>query len=84
VDIWALGVTIVALTTGHFPFTSDNEFMHAVEVISAPPMLDAVKSRFGEDLVDLVQSMLATNPEAQPTIDECLKHRWVRRGSNML
>jgi serine/threonine-protein kinase Chk2 len=76
IDIWALGVTIAALGTGEFPFTAEDAFLHAIDVITAPPILDSVKAQFGEDLVDLIEAMLAKEPSDRPTIDECLTHRW--------
>jgi cell cycle serine/threonine-protein kinase CDC5/MSD2 len=75
VDIWALGITLFALAMHKFPFSSDR-LDHDCDVCLEPPSTDNAEEVYGPAFVSLIVSMLAKNPNARPTIEQCLQHQW--------
>eukprot|EP00760_Papus_ankaliazontas_P001403 PhM_4_TR10465/c0_g1_i2/m.12749/K07359/CAMKK2; calcium/calmodulin-dependent protein kinase kinase 2 len=71
-DMWALGVTLYAMTYGHLPFagTSLYELRDTVGVEDppyAPPCGDA-------DLEDLVRRLLSVDPSQRPDVEHAMQH----------
>jgi serine/threonine protein kinase len=76
-DIWALGITTDAIPAGTFPFPAFPECLHRSCILSGPPDMDDLRNMHGDDLADLIMSMLMVNPDKRPTIRECLAHKWL-------
>ena len=79
VDVWALGITLSALAMHHFPFSSDNEYMNAMDVIAEQPDLEDMKKQYSEVFVDLVKQILEKDPSKRLSIKEILRHPWFRQ-----
>lgn len=69
-DVYAIGVMLFELCTGHIPFQSDSLMGMLLEHINTPaPILD--RERFTTELSELVEAMLAKDPDARPqSLDE--------------
>lgn len=71
VDIWALGVLLFELIELQVPFLGRDEFqiIKQIKNCEAPPTAD----RAGDELKELVSSLMTYEPEKRPTITEVLK-----------
>jgi len=84
VDIWSLGVVLYICLCGFPPFSDElyspeNPYTLSQQIKSArydfpSPYWDSV-----DDLaLDLIERMLQLNPEKRITVDEALRHPWLR------
>ncbi|MGA1869819.1 MAG: serine/threonine-protein kinase [bacterium] len=76
-DIYALGVMLFRMLTGHFPFEGDLEGVIAQKLTRDPPQLSALNEHIPEQLNCLVVQMLAKDPDKRPAsmhpVTEALK-----------
>lgn len=78
VDIWALGVSLFAMSTSRLPFTDNNMRNLIVKIIkSEPEYPDGMNS----NLKDLIQKMLIKDQDKRITIEEIAKHPYVTNSS---
>jgi serine/threonine protein kinase len=82
IDVWGIGISVFALASQQFPFSSEDEYSNVVDVLFADADLSAIEERFSSEFVALVGSMLQKKPELRPTIDECLEAKWFRLDAN--
>ncbi|KAK9792679.1 hypothetical protein WJX73_008910 [Symbiochloris irregularis] len=77
VDIWALGVTIYELLTGHLPFEGADkaEVKRSITEGRLRPLPLSLSSA----AIDLVVCMLEPDPNRRPSAAELLQHPFVRR-----
>jgi len=69
VDVYSLGITLFALTTGCFPETHHS---------SAPALYYLAAQKFSPPLLSLLQQMLQPNPALRPTVDQILSDPFFR------
>ena len=75
-DIWSAGVTLYYMIAGTQPFKA-NKIEDLKEIIlkgKYEPIQDA-----SEEVNDLINGMLQLNPEKRLTIEEILKHPWLKK-----
>lgn len=79
VDIWSLGVIMYVLLAGTSPFPLDNKekLVEAIKTgsFSYPPKYWGVVSASAKDLIN---HMLVVDQDQRYTIEDVLKHRWLR------
>ena len=81
-DVWSLGITLIELALGQFPFPFDEHSSGILDllqwVVNEPaPILP--ESRFPEDLVSFVAACLIKDPEKRPTPVQLVTHSYVSR-----
>ncbi|KAG5422178.1 wis1 [Candida metapsilosis] len=78
-DVWSLGLTILELAVGHYPYpaeTYDNIFSQLSAIVDGePPKLDA--SKFSKEAQYFVKSCLNKNPDLRPSYAALLQHPWL-------
>lgn len=78
-DVWSLGLTILELAVGHYPYpaeTYDNIFSQLSAIVDGePPKLDA--SRYSKEAQFFVKSCLNKNPDLRPSYGGLLQHPWL-------
>lgn len=73
-DIWSAGILLYAMVTGSLPF-SDNNMQQLFKLIvrTQPYMPSSIEP----ELADLLNRLLAKEPESRITLDEIKNHEWV-------
>ena len=79
VDVWCLGICLFGLMSGSFPFNSLRR-KRALER-GAPHPKPTFNFKCSKKLNNLLTRMLEPNPKLRITIDEVLKHPWVKQKS---
>ncbi|EEY63558.1 mitogen-activated protein kinase kinase, putative [Phytophthora infestans T30-4] len=80
-DVWSLGITLLSLATGGYPFTVDDGFFGLEEAIchdSLPPM----PNRFSPVCRDFIKRMLNRDCERRVTSEEALTHPFISGYAN--
>ncbi|XP_065338450.1 dual specificity mitogen-activated protein kinase kinase 7 isoform X1 [Cloeon dipterum] len=77
-DVWSLGITLVELASGHFPYTNcKTDFEVLTKVINEdPPMLPADQS-FSPEFHTFVSSCLTKNYQKRPKYRKLLKEAFI-------
>ena len=83
VDIWAAGVTLFTLCSGHYPWNLASSFDKIYCKFLKDPM-GFFPCSFSPQLRDLLLSMLSIRPEERPSARECLEHIWCTKTDKMI
>ncbi|CAG8715028.1 3173_t:CDS:2, partial [Ambispora leptoticha] len=80
-DVWSLGITLMELAIGRFPFPPDGSQLTVLELLQhivnePPPALPA--GEFPPDFENLVQQCLIKDVDKRPVPHDLLQHRYVR------
>lgn len=84
VDMWALGVILFIMLTGLHPFdlngkTSDEEIARRILEHEAPPLRDSpITAHLSDSAIDLMEKLMAWDPEERITALQMLEHPWVQ------
>uniref|UniRef100_A0A183FYQ4 mitogen-activated protein kinase kinase n=1 Tax=Heligmosomoides polygyrus TaxID=6339 RepID=A0A183FYQ4_HELPZ len=73
-DVWSLGITLVELATGHFPYEgSDFQIISSILELPSPSLKDG----FSEEFCELVDLCLRRNVEERPRYATILRHPFI-------
>ena len=76
VDVWCLGVVLYSLLSSMFPFDPKKRSQLLRRGTEHPPVI--FNFILSSKAKDLLTKMLALKPEQRITIDEVLKHPWLK------
>ncbi|KAF1748312.1 hypothetical protein GCK72_024779 [Caenorhabditis remanei] len=74
-DVWSLGLTLVELATGHYPYAGTEFDMMSKILNDEPPRLSP--DHFSPDFCDLVENCLQRDPTMRPNYDQLLAHPFI-------
>lgn len=75
-DVWSLGITMVELATGHFPYEgSDFQIISSILELPSPSL--KTSDGYSEDFCNLVDLCLKRNVEERPRYDSILNHPFI-------
>jgi len=77
-DVWSLGITLLELALGRFPFPPLGIF-ELLQFIIHEPIAPLDPDRFPADFCDFVAVCLIKDPRARPSPSELLNHPFVQR-----
>ncbi|KAI8370114.1 kinase-like domain-containing protein [Choanephora cucurbitarum] len=77
-DVWSLGISLVEIAVGSYPYKYDNMFAQLKAIIDdEPPTLPA--DQFSEEAQDFVASCLQKDQLKRPTYADLLEHPFVKK-----
>jgi len=79
-DVWSLGITLLELALGRFPFPPLGIF-ELLQFIIHEPIAPLDTDKFPVDFSDFVTQCLVKDPRARPSPSDLLKHPFVIRSS---
>ncbi|KAK3585169.1 hypothetical protein CHS0354_001792 [Potamilus streckersoni] len=79
-DVWSLGITLMELATGKFPYPKWNSvFDQLTQVVQGPPPRLKIESgRFSEDFVNFLNTCLTKDERQRPKYNKLLEHQFIR------
>ena len=83
-DMWALGIILYIMLTGLHPYdlegaATDEEIEEAVLSGKKPPLRNSpITSHLSDSALDLIEKLMAHDPNKRLTALEMLEHPWVR------
>lgn len=77
-DIWSLGVILYAMVTGEHPWNISNTSIMLRQILKGAY---TVPSFVSNQCKDLITSMMKVNPQDRITIEQILKHPWMKVAS---
>ncbi|VDK46585.1 unnamed protein product [Cylicostephanus goldi] len=80
-DVWSLGITLVELATGHFPYKG-TDFQIISSILEYPSPSLRPSDGFTPEFCELVDLCLRRNVEERPVYIEILKHPFIVRNEN--
>ena len=87
-DVWSLGITLIELATGKFPYPKWNSvFEQLTQVVHGdPPQLtnDNNRSSFTLDFINFVNLCLMKDESVRPKYTKLLEHPFIRRSGGEL
>ncbi|XP_050297953.1 dual specificity mitogen-activated protein kinase kinase 4 isoform X2 [Anthonomus grandis grandis] len=80
-DVWSLGITLMEVATGHFPYTRwSSVFDQLHEVVNGdPPRLSANANMFTSEFVDFVHTCLIKQENLRPKYNKLLQDPFILR-----
>ncbi|XP_035696001.1 dual specificity mitogen-activated protein kinase kinase 4-like isoform X2 [Branchiostoma floridae] len=80
-DVWSLGITLMELATGKFPYPKWNSvFDQLSQVVKGdPPQLNPKEHNFSPDFINFVNICLTKDASQRPKYKELLKHMFIQR-----
>ncbi|CAD6189371.1 unnamed protein product [Caenorhabditis auriculariae] len=81
-DVWSVGMTMMELATGRYPYDGKSEFeMISAIIFGAPPRLDP--ENHSSDFCDVVDLCLQKDPTMRPRYPELLMHPFINLNSTL-
>ncbi|XP_064649831.1 dual specificity mitogen-activated protein kinase kinase 7-like [Lineus longissimus] len=79
-DVWSLGITLVELATGEFPYRNcKTDFDVLTKVLEEDPPLLPSRMGFSMDFCSLVRNCLTKDFKKRPKYKELLEHNFIKR-----
>lgn len=75
-DVWASGITLYFVSTGNYPFNGDSIYDLFENIAKGDFNLPI---GIDEDLGDLIQNILQTEPAKRFTLQQIKDHRWMKK-----
>ncbi|XP_022084828.1 dual specificity mitogen-activated protein kinase kinase 2-like [Acanthaster planci] len=81
-DVWSLGITLIEMATGKFPYPKWNSvFDQLAQVVKGPPprLVSTPDMQFSAEFTDFVSNCLKKLEEDRPKYNKLLEHPFIKR-----
>ena len=79
-DVWSLGITLMELSTGRFPYPKWNSvFDQLTQVVQGPPPQLKSEGRFSEEFVNFLNACLTKDEKQRPKYIKLVEHPFIKR-----
>ncbi|XP_046576187.1 dual specificity mitogen-activated protein kinase kinase 4-like isoform X1 [Haliotis rubra] len=83
-DVWSLGITLMELSTGQFPYPKwTSVFEQLTQVVQGPPPKLRPRERFSDDFHDFIGTCLTKDEKQRPKYNKLLEHKFIKRYEEM-
>ncbi|XP_022317137.1 dual specificity mitogen-activated protein kinase kinase 4-like isoform X2 [Crassostrea virginica] len=84
-DVWSLGITLMELATGKFPYPKWNSvFDQLTQVVQGPaPQLKSTEGRFSDEFLNFLNTCLTKDEKQRPKYAKLLEHPFIKRYSEL-
>ncbi|KAI8074814.1 kinase-like domain-containing protein [Gongronella butleri] len=76
-DVWSVGVTLLELAMGRFPYAADTPFAQIKAILDEPA--PTLPSSYSEDAQDFIQQCLQKDPAQRPSYSQLLQHPFITK-----
>ncbi|CAJ0567238.1 unnamed protein product, partial [Mesorhabditis spiculigera] len=80
-DVWSMGITLVELARGTYPYQGQHEFEILSALINNPAPVLTLEEGFSPDFVNFVELCLNKDVQQRPKYDVLLQHPWIVKKS---
>ncbi|KAI9015665.1 kinase-like domain-containing protein [Phycomyces nitens] len=80
-DVWSLGLSLVEMAGGKYPYTYDNMFAQLKAIVDEEP--PTLPEEFTPDAKDFISACLRKDPQKRPTYGELLEHPFIVNYQNV-
>lgn len=81
IDIWAVGILTYELLTGSAPFTGQNEKDTYSNITGLDLQCNQIYESVSVEAKDFISKILVTIPSKRMSLEDMLKHPWLRENS---
>lgn len=79
-DVWSLGITLMELSTGRFPYPKWNSvFDQLTQVVQGPPPQLKSEGRFSDEFVNFLNACLTKDEKQRPKYIKLVEHPFIKR-----
>ena len=76
-DIWSIGILLIELMTGHYPYQKHKGILEMLEQIKYDPSPNLPETYFSADLRDFLSRCLKKKPHERDSAIALLSHPWI-------
>jgi serine/threonine protein kinase len=78
IDIWATGLVVYEMLTGHAAFTGDDEIRYMQQVRAGTVYYGSTFRKLSAEAQDFIRCLLTVDPDQRPSAVEALQHPWLQ------
>ena len=76
-DIWSLGILLIELATGQYPYKETKGFLEMLEQVKYEESPTLTGDSFSDDLIDFIDRCLKKESDERDSAVSLLAHRWI-------
>eukprot|EP00343_Euplotes_focardii_P000202 CAMPEP_0205800606 /NCGR_PEP_ID=MMETSP0205-20121125/2298_1 /ASSEMBLY_ACC=CAM_ASM_000278 /TAXON_ID=36767 /ORGANISM="Euplotes focardii, Strain TN1" /LENGTH=123 /DNA_ID=CAMNT_0053063929 /DNA_START=617 /DNA_END=985 /DNA_ORIENTATION=- len=76
-DVWALGIILIELATGEYPYPSSANYIEMISYIKTTEISSLIRDEFSPEFADFLRKCLEKDPNERATALELCMHPWI-------
>jgi len=83
-DLWSLGLLIIELASGEYPYGKRKSFIEMIQnILNSPEPNLPDNGLYSEELRDFLNKILTKDPKKRPTAAELMLHPWFSKNNEL-